>query len=66
MHDLGTLGLTSSSAQGINANGQVVGNAATGGLSHAFLYANGQHVFGQHVFGQAVALSGWPYYRAET
>ena len=40
--DLGTLGGTSSSAYGINASGQVVGNSnpAGSGAKRAFLYSN--------------------------
>jgi probable HAF family extracellular repeat protein len=39
--DLGTLGGGTSNGQGINASGQVTGEAmTTGGVVHAFLYAN--------------------------
>ena len=42
MTDLGTFGGQSSSAQGINASGQVVGEARiSSGSYHAFLYSNG-------------------------
>ena len=41
--DLGTLGGNSSAAYGINASGQVVGQARLAGntVSHAFLYSGG-------------------------
>jgi probable HAF family extracellular repeat protein len=39
--DLGTLGRATSKGYGINASGQVTGEAVTaGGVFHAFLYAN--------------------------
>lgn len=42
MQDLGTLGMGSSFAHGINNNRQVTGDSqTTGGASHAFLYSNG-------------------------
>ena len=42
MTDLGTLRRLGSSANGINASGQVVGDADTSsGDNHAFLYSNG-------------------------
>ena len=42
MHDLGTLGGTSSGALGVNDSGDVVGFSNTGaGGNHAFLYRNG-------------------------
>ena len=39
MTDLGTLGGTSSSANGINDSGQIVGNSTTASGYHAFLYS---------------------------
>jgi len=46
MTDLGTLGGTSASANGINAEGQVVGGASTvdDNAYHAFLYSGGTMV----------------------
>jgi probable HAF family extracellular repeat protein len=43
MADIGTLGGTASSGQGINASGQVTGASSTAddAVSHAFLYCNG-------------------------
>jgi probable HAF family extracellular repeat protein len=42
MTDLGTLGGTTSAANGLNAVGQVVGlSATTSGDQHAFLYSGG-------------------------
>src|SRR5205814_2240939 len=49
--DIGTLGGSVSRANGINANGQVVGEAETGAsdafgslITHAFLFSNGQKI----------------------
>jgi probable HAF family extracellular repeat protein len=65
MHDLGTLGGTTSQGYGINASGEVAGNSATTGDSakHAFLY-NGTSMQdlgtlgGTDSFGRAINASG--------
>jgi probable HAF family extracellular repeat protein len=57
MQDLGTLGGSFSNAYGINASGQVVGDAQTaGGADHAFLY-DGTAM--QDLNGQIPSGSGW-------
>jgi probable HAF family extracellular repeat protein len=58
MQDLGTLGGAFSSASGINASGQIVGNASTTGdvANHAFLYTGGSMY---DVNSLIASTSGW-------
>jgi probable HAF family extracellular repeat protein len=58
MQDLGTLGGAFSSATGINASGQIVGNSSTTGdaANHAFLYTGGSMY---DVNSLIASTSGW-------
>lgn len=61
-HDLGTLGGATSSAFGINTNGQIVGYSATkSGVVDVFLYQNGAMSDLGHVTGNGHAVSTYAY-----